>query len=197
MKKDTVISFEKFKRYNFEHKDFGTIDFDDCTIIVKRAISLSDAMNFVANVVDICFSESGEYMPELKDFGIRLNVIARYTNLEINDNNSNVYEVLYGNDLFEAILNEIDNAQLKSIVYGIDQRIKLINDMNVTSFNNNMKTLQKQFEEFLNMFEDLFSGISKEDFATVAKAVSGGSISVEQLVRDRLEERKNQDGVGD
>lgn len=191
------IKFDVVKKYAVTEGGVAKINIGDSTIEVKKNLSLPEAVAFVSNVVQLCFAENGEYMPELKDFGIRLNVIARYTNIELDDSTGNVYDVLYGNDLFETVLSEIDNGQLKSIVYGIDQRIKLTNDMNAVSFNNNMAKLQEQMMNFIDKFEDLFSGISKEDLEMIAKAVGGDDISVEQLVHDRMLERKMQDGSGD
>lgn len=192
-----TIKFDIVKKYAVVNGETATIDICGFSVEVKRNISLPESVAFVSNVVELCFSETGEYMPELKDFGIRLNVIARFTNIELNDTTSNVYDVLYGNDLFETVLAEIDSGQLKSIVYGIDQRIKLVNDMNVISFNNNMDKLQKQVAEFLVMFEDLFSGVTKEDLSMIAKAIGNEDISVEKLVHNRLREKEKQDGIGD
>jgi len=192
-----TIKFDIVKKYAVVNGETATIDICGSSVEVKRNISLPESVAFVSNVVELCFSETGEYMPELKDFGIRLNVIARFTNIELNDTTSNVYDVLYGNDLFETVLAEIDSGQLKSIVYGIDQRIKLVNDMNVISFNNNMDKLQKQVAEFLVMFEDLFSGVTKEDLSMIAKAIGNEDISVEKLVHNRLREKEKQDGIGD
>lgn len=192
-----TIKFDIVKKYAVVNGETATIDICGSSVEVKRNISLPESVAFVSNVVELCFSETGEYMPELKDFGIRLNVIARFTNIELNDTTSNVYDVLYGNDLFETVLAEIDSGQLKSIVYGIDQRIKLVNDMNVISFNNNMDKLQKQVAEFLIMFEDLFSGVTKEDLSMIAKAIGNEDISVEKLVHNRLREKEKQDGIGD
>lgn len=160
------------------------VEVGNSTITVKRLIPIEEMVSFVENAVSMCFTDDGVYMPELRDLAIRGNIIARYTNIKMPDDTSLIYNLVYDNELFNCVMEHINDAQIKSIVYGIDKRIELINSSNIASVNRDINNVYQKMNDFTDKISLLFDGVTKEDLLAISNAVVNGTIDEKKLVEE-------------
>ena len=160
------------------------VEVGNSTIAVKNLISIEEMISFVENAVGMCFSSDGVYMPELRDLAIRGNIIARYTNIKMPTETPLIYALVYDNEIFDKVMEHVNGAQVKSIVYGIDKRIELINSSNIASVNRDISTVYQKMNEFADKISLLFDGVTNEDLLAISNAVVNGTIDEKKLVEE-------------
>lgn len=144
------------------------IDFCGNELVIKKLISLPEMISFVNSSVDACFSDGSEtYIPEVKDFVIKANIIDYYTNIsspeDFNSRYSFVYNLwdLVGEDIVKRINASQINEIQKSINTKIESRLDYIN-----SAENMIKKYSKVFSQFV---EDIENSINIDDFLELLK----------------------------
>lgn len=99
----------------------------DLNIRIKKRLSLAEMLSFVNEVVESCVDiPSGEYLPELREFVIRANVLTRYANFTLPTNVERKYELVFGTSAYETVICYIDTNQLNEIRDVIDRRISYV-----------------------------------------------------------------------
>lgn len=180
MKKKTV-SINKFpKVYNEEIK---TLSINDVEVQIKRFLSLSEVQEMVNTVVEVCVdTETGEYIPEVKDFLIRLETVILYSNITLPNDVEKQYVLLYSTYAFNTILDNIDTTQFKIILDAIDEKIKFnlstINSTLTSKFNE----LSNEMKSYMENTSKLFSETNPSD---ISKLVSNLS-SINKIDEDKV-----------
>lgn len=99
----------------------------DVNIRIKKRLSLAEMLSFVNEVVESCVDiPSGEYLPELREFAIRANVLTRYANFTLPTNVERKYELVFGTSAYETVICYIDTNQLNEIRDVIDRRVSYV-----------------------------------------------------------------------
>lgn len=155
----------------------------DTEIQIKHTLSIAEMLTFVKNVVEICFHETEGYLPELKDFAIRSNVLVSYANFTLPDNLEHRYELLYNTNAFETVLGHIDMTQFNNILESISEKIGYLCDSNIAAIEHQMKEVMAAFSDLVEKSENLFSGITQEDIGKITSAFADGQFSEEKLVK--------------
>lgn len=89
------------------------------TIVVREMIPLEDLPRFIASVLDVCWV--GEYYAkEMVDFVFRCAVIAMYSNVKLPDDSNLKYKLVYGTDLYRAILGNVNRDQVETLKDAVD-----------------------------------------------------------------------------
>lgn len=85
-------------------------------IAVRPLLSLSEMMQVVNNVMDACIDrETGYFVPETLDFALRVNVVSMYACVELPEDISLQYTLLYATDLYDTIAANVNKGQLEAI----------------------------------------------------------------------------------
>lgn len=100
-------------------KDGSTLPFK-----VKRYISNKDFITFAYDVAGECFDEELGYMPTIQDFCFRCAILAYYTDLELPESSEELYDLCYGTEIVDMVLDEISTAQVRSLRKSIRALIK-------------------------------------------------------------------------
>ena len=137
-------------------------------LLVKRNISLEDMLLFVDEVVDICFTEDGEYMPEVLDFGIRRNLAVKYANCSLPENVGKQYDLLYGTWVVGAILEHIDSAQYSEICKAIEKRITHQLNTHYSVEQLQLAEISDKLNELTASTSEMFTGV---DIASVLETL--------------------------
>lgn len=158
------------------------VEWSGIDITVTKSLALADMLQFCNDVVKTCTNpENGGYMPELKDFAIRMNVVEMYSNVKLPDNLEHKYYILINSGLVETILENINSSQYFELIESIDAKMKAIVDANVDAVNNQLNEIAKAFEQMevqmseavkgvdISVLEKIAGQIADED--TVNKAV--------------------------
>lgn len=120
-KKVSIALFDKIAKEQFQNE--ATIEWHDAQLRVKYALSLTDMLAFVDDVVGSCFHDKLGYMPEVKDFAIKTNILSRYANFSLPDNLEHRYQLVYMTDAVDAVCAAIDGTQLQEIVNSINDKM--------------------------------------------------------------------------
>ncbi len=155
---------------------------DNSEIIVKRNLSLTEMIGFVDGVVKSCFREdSNKYMPELKDFALRIGIINFYTNIELPEDSIEQYDFLTHSDIIDVVLGLIDSVQFSEMINAIDKRIEHTANANISVMEKQMYDLQHAIASVTEQFGALFEGVDMNVMNAIASSYSSGEISPEKL----------------
>lgn len=160
---------------NYTDNVVSTIKIGDVDVNIKYTISMDEAFRFSNSVVDLCYSDKdSSYSPEIKDFAIRVNLVSRYTNIELPESTEDKYMFLYATDVFDIVRREVNPRQLRSIIYGIDERIEYINDITNSAVHKEMISVINDMERLGTILKETFDSVDKEAINAMASAISNG-----------------------
>ena len=148
---------------------------------------------FVDSVVKSCFDQAtGAYMPEIKDFAIRSNVMERYANFTLPSKIERQYDVVMRSGAFEMVLNHLNAAQFNELIRAIDDKLKNAADVNI-------QTVFRQFDEVVDSFNNLqekigtlFSDIDSSDIENLMGAISDGGIDEAKVVKAYIDQGRDE-----
>ena len=181
-KKISAAEFEKAMSESYTTTE--SFDWMGHEVVVTKTLSLGDMMQFVANVVSGCFdSETGAYMPEVKDFFTKFNILEMYANFELPDDVSARYNLVYRTDVVERVYDHINNTQMIEIRSAIDAKIRSVLMANTSVITKKMDDMVSAFTTLQKQTEELFAGITGDDVKTVVGAIGDGTLNPEEIVK--------------
>ena len=176
-KKNSISNILKCKEDNIMKVEWNNIP-----ICIKRVIPVGDMYNIVNNVVGACFSNEGEYTPEVKDFATRLGIIIGYTDIDVVDDMSMKYELCYCTDIFDIVISNASESQILSITDAIEDKIKYLAEANMHFIYRKMDDISNSIDGFVKTAGEIFDGISAEDINSFVKNISGADFNEEKLM---------------
>lgn len=184
-KEDKMISVAKMDEIMDERfPNFVSVDYYGEELRIRRVIEFDTFTEIVQSVVRACFRENdGAYMPENKDYAIRLCVIDAYSNVRLPDNKDKRYKMTYCSDLFDTIVSEISVSQYEAMIDAIEEGIMARNDMNRQLFEHGTQIVTDEIAELGKQLGELFGGVSPEDLQKLVSAVGEGGVDEEKLVQ--------------
>lgn len=166
----------------FFNAEFTQLLPNNVECIVKNNLSLREMMTFVNDVVSSCFSiDTDEYLPEIKEFSIRCSMIESYTNIELPEELSKKYELVYSG-VIQYIIEHIDKDQFKSMLRAIDQKIKYKIQTDSSALHNKMNKIVDELEEMSKNFEKIFGSIDSDTINKIATSIVNGDFDMDKLV---------------
>lgn len=168
------------------------INWNGLPLIIKKNISLEETMNFVEYVTELCFSETTHtYMPEVRDFAIKMFLIEHYTNIDLPQDIEKKYEFVYSTDIFQTVINNIDPYQFNEIIHSIDTKLDYMADANIEAFNNQVAEVAKLIEQFGTLFSDAFDGVDSDTISKLVNSISDVGFDEEKLVKAYISQTKS------
>jgi len=161
-------------------------------VTITRRLSLSDMMKFVDGVTNLCFSDDGTYMPEIKDFATRCNVLEMYANFTLPSNIEKRYELVYACDVYATIMGSIDRTQFEVMLAAIDDKIDNRAQANVEAINRQMNELYAAFENLESRLSAVFDGIDGDTMKQLIGAMSNGKLDEQKLMDAYLDAKKSE-----
>ena len=166
-----------------------TIVWNGNTLTVSRRLTFAEMLGFVKNVVELCFSEADEYLPEVQDFALRSSVIQYYGRIALPPDIEQKYTLVYDTDLCKVIMDNIDKEQFNAMLDAISMKIRYRAQANIEELRRNMNDMIRRFEELEYNIASIFTGIDGDTMRSVADAVSSGAFDMEKLVTEVLKQR--------
>ena len=184
-KEEAMISVEKMDEIIEERfPDFSVVDYYGQELIIRRTVPYEIFSGIVQRAVEACFnSDTGEYLPENRDFAVRLCVIGAYTNVRMPENVEKQYRMLYGTDLYTRVIREIDDDQWDAMIDAISDGISVRNEANRVMFERGMQTVSDQIEQIGQNLQTIFNDVSTEDLRKFVDAIGANGIDEEKLVQ--------------
>lgn len=175
------ISVSEFERISKEIERIETVNWHGNELIIKKNLSLSEAMSFVQNVVDSCF-DNGVYRPELKEFAIKLNMINSYSNLSLPSNFERSYEYIYTTDICQTIKLVISGRQYDELIRAIDEKISSLVAANTSAIHKQASDIIVSLDNISSNIGTLFENLSSEDITAALKAIPNMHIDEKKLI---------------
>lgn len=190
IKRVSITTLDKIAKETFNN-NIETFEWYGADIIIKHSIGLSDVLEFVNNVVESCFGESGNFIPEVMDFAIKGNILTKYANLTMPENLEHRYDLIYQTDIVDEVCKRINRAQLQEVISSISKKIDYLCSVNASVVQQKLNELVIAFEGMQKQTASLFDNVSNEDIEKLIGAVSGGSISEEKIVEAYMKHKND------
>lgn len=190
-KKVSIALFDKIAKEQFQNE--ATIEWHDAQLRVKYALSLTDMLAFVDDVVGSCFHDKLGYMPEVKDFAIKTNILSRYANFSLPDNLEHRYQLVYMTDAVDAVCAAIDGTQLQEIVNSINSKIRFLCDSKATMIQERINDVLNTMEKMRDNTKSIFDGITQNDLKNLMGAITSNGLDEQKLVQAYIEQAKSKD----
>ena len=190
-KKVSIALFDKIAKEHFQNE--ATIQWHEAEVRVKRTLSLKEMLSFVDEVVGSCFHDELGYMPEVKDFAIKSNILTRYANFSVPDNLEHRYQMVYGTDAVDAVCAVIDTTQLQEIVNSINDKIRFLCDSKATMIQERINDVLSTMEEMRDNTKSIFDGITQDDLKNLMGAITSNGMDEQKLVQAYIEQSKSKD----
>ena len=167
-----------------------TIKWNDVDVVITRNLSLEDMLAFVDSVVKSCFDQTtGAYMPEVKDFAIRSNIMERYANFTLPSKVERQYDIVIRSGAVEEIIEHINHNQFNEIIKAIDSKLQNAADANVQMVFRQFNDVVTSFEGLQDKVGSLFADVNPDDIGKLIGAISDGGISEEKVVQAYIAEQ--------
>ena len=190
-KKVSIALFDKIAKEQFQNE--ATIEWHDAQLRVKYALSLTDMLAFVDDVVGSCFHDKLGYMPEVKDFAIKTNILSRYANFSLPDNLEHRYQLVYMTDAVDAVCAAIDGTQLQEIFNSINDKIRFLCDSKATMIQERINDVLNTMEKMRDNTNSIFDGITQNDLKNLMGAITSNGLDEQKLVQAYIEQSKSKD----
>lgn len=190
-KKVSIALFDKIAKEQFQNE--ATIEWHDAQLRVKYALPLTDMLAFVDDVVGSCFHDKLGYMPEVKDFAIKSNILSRYANFTLPENLEHRYQLVYATDAVDAVCAAIDGTQLQEIVNAINSKIRFLCDSKATMIQERINDVLNTMEEMRDNTKSVFDGITQDDIKNLMGAIASSGLDEKKLVQAYIEQAKSKD----
>lgn len=165
-----------------------TIDWNGLQVVIKKNLSLEEMMAFTNSVAKSCFDQaSGAYMPEVKDFAIRANVVDYYTNIALPKDLGKQYDMVIRSGIVETVLNYVNFTQFAELTKAIDAKLQNTADANIQAFIQKLDGVTTAFTNMQEQMESMFSGVDTEDVSKFISTVANGGNPEENVVKSYLE----------
>lgn len=187
-KKVSIALFDKIAKEHFNNE--VAIQWHEAEVKVRRSLPLADVLAFVDEVVESCFHEQYGYMPEVRDFAIKSNVLSRYANFSLPDNLEHRYQMVYFTDAVDVVCEAINTTQLQEIVDAIDDKIEFHCNTRTVEVQKRIEQAASAIEELRNNTEALFSGVSQDDMRTLMGAIAESGLDEQKIVKAYMEQKQ-------
>lgn len=164
-------------------KEATVIQWNGLEVVIKYRLSLVELLNFANAVAMSCFaSDTNEYIPEAREFAIRSNVLDTYANFNLPKDPKQMYELVFGTDAYEFVLNYIDRGQFDELVSSIDKKLNVLSMKNVEAEMLRLSEAIESFEDLRDGIEDMLDSVDPRELSIISDAISDGTLTSEGIV---------------
>ena len=199
LKEEKPMAKKKIKRISVnamdeilkDYENTETIQWNGIEVVITKNLSLEEMMAFADSVVKSCFDQaSGTYMPEIKDFAIRSNIMERYANFTLPSKVERQYDVVIRSGVVEEILRHNNFSQFDELLKAIDAKLQNAADANVQMVFRKFDDVVTSFEGLQDKVGALFAGVDQADIGKLMSAISENGVSEEKVVKAYIEQTK-------
>lgn len=190
---DAVISKaqEKDKSLNVQKLIWNGIEIE-----VKKVLSVKDMLDYIDFVSKSCFSEDGEYTPQLKGYAQKKMTILKYTNIQFSKDIDETFTLIYGTTLVRDIVSIISKDQYLDMNNAVSRIVEYTINNNTKKFEADVEKIVNSMAEMNNDLGSLFGDVKSEDVKNLFTAVKNGQIDEEALVNAYIKNMKRIDTSG-
>jgi hypothetical protein len=149
----------------------------------KKFLPLNEALAFAESAAAACFDEeTGEYMPQVKEFAIRAEALARCGGLTLPEDVGERYAFVFQNREAKRVLRRIDRKQFAALRAAVDEKLQFKLALFASGAARKTAELLETVAGLAASFEELFGTLEKSDVSAFVKSVG----AMEKLDENRL-----------
>lgn len=176
-----------------KYQPLKVVEWNGIEVTIKPTLSLEEMLRFADSVSKSCFdSVTGAYLPEVKDFAIRCNIMDTYANFTLPDKNEHKYILAMCSGAVEMIMEHINLAQFNELVDSIDAKVDNLAEANVQMMTMKFDEVVSAFENLQEKLSTLFTGITPDDIKNLTNAMASNTFTDEGLVKAYMEHKKTE-----
>lgn len=184
------VSVNKLEKATLEDRESViTVEWNELDIDIFRTLSFTQMLKFVKSIVDLCFDENEEYLPEIKDFATKRAVIESYTNIALPQNVEKCYEILFVSDIVQFIVQHIDEEQFYGMMAAVDEKIKYRVRNNIDKTNTMISDAAAKLESMERDIESVLSGVDGDSVGKMINAIANGALDKDALAEAIVKEK--------
>lgn len=187
-KRISINALEKVAQENFQN--VVTEQWFDLDVTIKHNLSMTEMMQFVRDIVDMCFTTNGEYVPETMDFAIKSGVLIYYANFTLPDGLEKQYWLTYATDAVDMVCKHINMVQLQEIINAANRKLKYMCDTDIVAAKAKLTELSDSFAKMGEQFSDIFNGVNADDVQRVVSEIGEHGIDESKIVSAYLDYMK-------
>lgn len=166
-------------------------------IKVKSRLSIAEVSDFVNSVISDIFDNESGFSYYFKDFAIRKNTIAYYTNITVPQNIEKQYELVH-TDILDRIRSEgsFDNDTYETLIASIDKQIEFEKEKYLCELRRETeelieetKTQGEQLVAVFSQFAKSFENIDPDQMAGLVTKLANMEKLDEKSIVDALVEK--------
>lgn len=165
------------------HTNEHSVEWHGVTLNIKNTLTFAEMLAFSNEVVSTCFiDKTAEYVPEVKDFAVRCAILEYYGNIELPDDASERYQMVYCSDIVQEVTKYVNGEQLEPLLKSIDKKIAHVAQNNIEAFNKQMSEAVSKLTEVEDSLSSIFGGIDQDTITGLASTIANGNFDIEKLV---------------
>lgn len=174
-----------------KYQPLKVVEWNGVEVTIKPTLSLQEMLRFADSVSKSCFDiATGAYLPEVKNFAVRCNVMDTYANFSLPENNEHKYILAMCSGAFEMIMEHINMAQFHELMSAINEKISNQASANVQMMTTKFDEVVSAFEDLQDKFGSLFENITADDLKKLTEAMANNNFTDEGLVKAYMEHKK-------
>lgn len=190
MANTSKVSINALESIAKEFENEVIVEWHGINVTVKRTLTLNEMLTFVDSVAKSCFDQAtGAYLPELKDFAIRSNLLDIYANFTLPNNLQRQYDLIWHTDAVDMVLQNINADQFAEMINAIERKVANLAEANVQSVYSQLHSAVSSLGSVVDQVGGVFDNITSDDVSAIAGAIANGSFDIDKLVAgvaDRL-----------
>ena len=192
--KKVKLTKETLKRAAEGYEDVVRVDYFGQTFLVRKTLPLENVLAMTEEVTASLFSESGEYMPEVREFSIFLRMLRYYTNIEQPEDGEELYRIFAQTNLARVISEQIDKTQFTEILKAIDERVNVILDSWGLAVRKQLSDAVAAIEDVTKAIASITPNISADELKTMARAIGENGFDEDKFAKALVEAQKAAEG---
>lgn len=159
---------------------------------IRHTLTLEEMLTFADSVTNSCFGEDGAYLPELKDFAIRVATLLSYADISLPEDPERKYAICYRTDLFRTVQEHIELDQYNEMIHAIDEKIEHMAESNVQMIYRKADEAAEAISGMVEKVGALFENIDEQDLRNLVSAIGSGGLDEQKIVQAYLGAQKDQ-----
>lgn len=182
-------NYEEIKKfYGKSTKSDHAENWNGLEVRLHPTLTLEESLKFVHEVVYSCFeANTGEYLPEIKDFAIKCSVLEMHGNIELPDNIEEKHELIYNTDLCDFVLSRINTEQLGELKLAVESKINHLTNSRAAEMEKRLDKALSDIEDLLKSVSDVLGEVDKDEVMKLLKSISDVGFDEKKLVEAFIE----------
>nr|DAI72210.1 MAG TPA: hypothetical protein [Bacteriophage sp.] len=174
-----------------EYQPLKVVEWNGIEVTIKTTLSLQEMLRFADSVSKSCFDiATGAYLPEVKAFAIRCNIMDTYANFSLPENNEHKYILAMCSGAVEMVMEHINMAQFNELMDAIDEKVDHLASAKVEMMTMKFDEVVSAFEDLQNRMGSLFENVSADDIKKLTETMANYNFTDEGLVKAYMEHKK-------